>query len=112
MQPSDTSEIPAQQEIRKVKGKKIVEMMAFHRKLQETDPCTPLSVLKQMKPGDRDCFSYIDKVLIGTGQEPSKLKRYADMTPVGNMVGFFIQKLSPFDEGFFTVKQDELKLCR
>jgi hypothetical protein len=54
-----------------------------------------------MKPGDNDCHTLINKVLLGTNQPATKLTRYEDMNPVGNAIGFFIKKLSPFKETFF-----------
>ncbi|VEH30428.1 hypothetical protein [Legionella sainthelensi] len=95
--PADTGEKPDQQELRTVKGRKIIEMLALHNKLQETMPCTVGHVLKSMKPGDNDCQTFINKVLLGTNQPATTLSRYNDMNSVGSMIGFFIKNsvLSP-----------------
>lgn len=99
--PADPNEIPDRQELRTVKGIKLIEMLALYNKFQETIPCTLGQVVKRMKPGDNDCHTFINKILIGTNQTATTLRRYNDMNSVGTMVGFFIKKLSPFSEDFF-----------
>lgn len=100
-QPTDTSEVPAQSETRTVNGKKIVEMLAYHRKLQETNAPRASFVLTKMKPGDNDCLSYVNKVLIGTSQQGATIKRFANMGFIGNLLGIGIEILSPFKPDFF-----------
>ncbi len=100
-EPSDPLEIPVQKETRKVTGAKLVEMLAYHRKLQETNAASLPFVLSKMKPGDKDCFSYINKILIGTSQNATVLKRFVDMNSVGNYIGSWIENLSPFKPDFF-----------
>lgn len=100
-EPADTSEEPAQSETRTVSGKKLIEMLAYHRKLQETNAPTPENILKKMKPGDNDCFSYVNKVVIGTSQNGTTLKRFGNMDALGQFVGTAIEKLSPFKPDFF-----------
>jgi hypothetical protein len=108
-QPADTSETPDQQETRVVKGKKIIEMLAAYKKLQETSPCTYRYISTQMKPGDNDCHTLVNKVLIGTDQAAAGLSRFQGMNTVGSIIGFFINKLSPFEEDFFTTPESSLK---
>ncbi|WP_238584701.1 hypothetical protein [Legionella moravica] len=100
-EPADTSEEPAQSESRTVRGKKLIEMLAYHRKLQETNAPTPAYIISKMKAGDNDCFSYINKVLIGTSQNGTTLYRFADMDVMGQLVGVAIETLSPFKPNFF-----------
>lgn len=108
-QPADTSEPPDQQEKRTVKGKKIIEMLATYKKLQETNPCNYRYISTQTKPGDNDCHTLVNKVLIGTDQPAARLSRYQGMNNVGSMIGFFINKLSPFSEDFFNTPDSSLK---
>ncbi|WP_115708056.1 hypothetical protein [Legionella sainthelensi] len=70
--PADTGEQPDQQELRTLKRRKIIEMLALHNKLQETMPCTVTVdlVLKSMKPGDNDCQTFINNVLVGQTNQP------------------------------------------
>ncbi|HAT1846894.1 TPA: hypothetical protein I8Y81_000073 [Legionella pneumophila] len=100
-QPTDTKEIPAQSETRTVSGKKIVEMLAYHKKLQETNAPTASFILTKMKPGDNDCFSYVNKILIGTNQQGATIKRFANMGFIGSLLGMGIEALSPFKPDFF-----------
>lgn len=65
-EPSDISNPPTQTEKRTVSGKILIDMLAYHRKLQETHACNTAYILTKAKPGDTDCLSYVDKVLIGT----------------------------------------------
>ncbi len=100
-QPTDTKEAPAQSETRTVSGKKIVEMLAYHKKLQETNAPTASFILTKMKPGDNDCFSYVNKILIGTNQQGATIKRFANMGFIGSLLGMGIEALSPFKPDFF-----------
>ncbi|HAU1151136.1 TPA: hypothetical protein JBI12_04195 [Legionella pneumophila] len=102
-QPTDTKEIPAQSETRTVSGKKIVEMLAYHKKLQETNAPTASFILTKMKPGDNDCFSYVNKILIGTNQQGATIKRFANMGFIGSLLGMGIEALSPFKPDFFQI---------
>ena len=106
--PADTTEKPAQQELRTVKGSKIIEMLATYNKLQETTPCTLSYVALRLKPGDNDCHTLINKVLIGTNQPATTLTRYNDMNKIGSTIGFFITKLSPFKEDFYNTSEPTL----
>jgi hypothetical protein len=98
--PSDLSLPPSQSEMRCASGGTIIQMIALHELLQETHACTPSYVLKRMKPGDRDCYSYVNKILKGTNQDATTLKRFdGSENWVGrNIIGFFTQKLSPFKQ--------------
>lgn len=100
--PADPASIPEQNEQRSVTGEKIIEMLALHQKLKETNPCSISFILTKMKPGERDCFSYINTVLIGTSQKPTLLNRYENMNPVGQMIGFFVNKMSAFKPDIMT----------
>lgn len=99
--PADTTEPPAQSELRTVTGQKQIEMLALHRKYQETNPSTLAFSLGRLKFGDSDCFSYLNKILLGTSQKSVNVKRFANMTPVGNLVGSTIEYLSPIQPQFF-----------
>lgn len=95
--PSDFSISPLQSEKRHVSGKKMFEMIGFHLALQETDSFTLLFAATKLKPGETDCVSYINKLLTGTSQEPTRLSRYhATDKPAGHAVRFFIENLAVF----------------
>lgn len=93
----------SQNEKRQVSGEKIIEMIAMHRQLQQFHACTPSYILHKMKPGDNDCLNYINKILLGTDQECTKVKRFdGSENWVGrNIIGFFTEKLSPFSPTTF-----------
>ncbi|KTC81480.1 hypothetical protein [Legionella brunensis] len=97
-----------QYERRFVSGEKIVEMLAIHEQLKVTH-ATMKYILTKMKPGEKDCFSYVDKVLIGTSQQATSVKRFNGTENwIGrNVVGFFIQKLSPFRQDMLTENQQK-----
>lgn len=63
-----------------------------------------------MKAGENDCFRYIEKILLCTGQKTIELKRFDDSENwVGrNIVGFFVKKLSPFKQNIFEEEPDQL----
>jgi uncharacterized membrane protein len=103
-QSTDTKELPAQSETRTVSGKKIVEMLACHKKLQETNAPTASFILTKMKPGDNDCFSYVNKILIGTNQQGATIKRFANMGFIGSLLGIGIEAFSPFKPDFFQTR--------
>jgi len=104
---------PSQVEVRKVTGAKIIEMIAFHHFLQQSHACNSRDILTKMKPGDRDCFNYINLLLLGTNQAVTQLKRFDthDKFIGRNIVCFFITELGPFktDELDFTQKTLSLK---
>lgn len=68
----DQSEKP-----RKVSGQKLFEMLVLDRKLQDTHE-SGLKSLRIYDIGSDDCRTYVDKILIGTGQEPTKIGRFSD----------------------------------
>ncbi|WP_133128674.1 hypothetical protein [Legionella nagasakiensis] len=74
---------------RHVSGKKLFEMLTLDRILQETHPKNLEFTVKHYQLGDNDCLTYVNKILIGTGQAPTKIKRFNPQidTPVGRMIG-------------------------
>lgn len=97
----DARPFSQQPEWRRVSGRKLVEMMALHEQLLVTDVCNLGYILTKMKPGDdNDCLSHVNKILLGTNQEAAKCKRFDNSENwVGrNIIGFFIQRLSPFPQ--------------
>lgn len=112
MGPSDLERPVVQLERRTVTGKKVIEMLALHAQLQVTHVCTKEYILKKMKPGDNDCLSYVNKVLIGSNQKATVVKRL-DGTEnwVGrHIIGFFVQKLSPFSQDVLIKDTPELQI--
>lgn len=88
-------------DIRKnVSGSKLVEMLLFHEQLQMTHAATTNYLVTQMKQGEVDCLSYVNKILTGTSQNATNVKRFdGTENNVGKyVVGFFIQKLHPFSQ--------------
>ncbi|MBA2651299.1 MAG: hypothetical protein H0U73_03385 [Tatlockia sp.] len=94
---------PTQRDVRHVRGKKLVEMIALHEQLLITEPCPELPdlVFSKMKIGERDCLNYVNKILVGTNQKVTSCRRFdGSENWVGrNIIGFFVQKLSPFSQG-------------
>ncbi|AHE65916.1 hypothetical protein [Legionella oakridgensis] len=74
---------------RHVSGKKLFEMLTLDRILQETHPKNLEFTLKHYQLGDNDCLTYVNKILIGTGQTPTKIKRFTPEidTTTGQMIG-------------------------
>ncbi|WP_367606969.1 hypothetical protein [Legionella sp. W05-934-2] len=105
--PSDTSDPLDQCEARTVKGKVIVEMLALHNKLIKTHSGDLSFALHKMKPGEVDCVSYLNKILLGTHQKAAQISRFYDMNIVGRAIGFFSDYLSPFRESFLQKALDE-----
>lgn len=93
----------SQTEKRQVTGEKIVEMLALHAQLQVNHTCNLAYQLTKMKPGENDCFSYVNKILLGTNQKATELRRFDGRENwVGqNIIGFFTKKLSPFSQEVF-----------
>ncbi|KTD35871.1 hypothetical protein Lnau_0855 [Legionella nautarum] len=89
-----------QEDLRSVTGEKLVEMMALHQQLLVTQTCTYGYVFTKMKSGENDCLRYVEKILVGTGQETTTVKRFSGKENwIGrNIVGFFVEKLSPFSQ--------------
>ncbi|CEK10181.1 hypothetical protein [Legionella hackeliae] len=96
--PTDLTRSISQCEKRIVSGEKIVDMLALHEQLQITHTCTTEYIVCKMKPGEIDCLSYINKILIGTSQNATTVKRFDGKENwLGkNLIGFFVQNLSPF----------------
>lgn len=93
-----------------VKGETLVKMMALHKQLLMTHSFSIKRFITEVKPGERDCFSYVDKVLTGVGEEPTTVKRFdGSENWVGkNIVGFFIGFLSPFRSEPSSFAQDKI----
>ncbi|KTD51013.1 hypothetical protein [Legionella quateirensis] len=104
--PSDLSQVPTQLEHRTVSGSQIFDMLVLHEQLQETNPCDLTFTFTKAKPGDNDCFTYINKVLKGTNQAATELKRFTEQeTWVGkNIVGYSIMNLSLFSHKELTTE--------
>lgn len=96
---------------RKVKGQKLVDMLVLDHVLQETHAYSKHFLINKYDLGSNDCRSYIDKVLIGTHQPPTKIQRFnpaIDKKPgiyfVSRIIGFFSKtrenELKPFLEHF------------
>ncbi|MDI9817721.1 MULTISPECIES: hypothetical protein [unclassified Legionella] len=98
----------SQIEKRTVSGKRIVEMLAMHEQLQLTHACTMDYMIKKLKPGENDCFSYINKILVASSQRATSLKRFDGQENwVGrNVIGFFVQKLNPFKQDILLQQQE------
>jgi hypothetical protein len=97
--PSDYTKTPIQSELRKVSGKKILEMYGFHLSLQRTDSLTNKYLVTELKSGERDCKSYINKLLIGTSQEPTRIMRYHETdNTAGYAVRFFMEHLGAYPD--------------
>lgn len=63
---------------RVVTGQKLFDMLVLDRMLQETHESGINSALRIYALAYDDCRTYIDKILIGTGQDPTKIGRFSD----------------------------------
>ncbi|KTC99548.1 hypothetical protein Lery_0449 [Legionella erythra] len=96
---SNLKQSAAQCENRQVDGRQLLSMMALHEHLQATHACTKQFIATRMKPGETDCLSYVNLILTGTNQAPTRLKRLTDQDSLaGKMVGFFATCFSPFPQ--------------
>lgn len=70
---------------RTVTGQKLFEMIALDLQLQETHAATMQFIWTSFKPGDNDCFTYVNKILLGTEQQPTQVKRFPK--PIDTWIG-------------------------
>lgn len=63
---------------RQVTGQKLFEMLILDQRLQDTHQYNLSNALRIYSVGNDDCRTYIDKILIGTGQEPTKIGRFSE----------------------------------
>lgn len=61
---------------RVITGNKLFQMLILDRILQETYSYSLKGVFKDYDLGSNDCRTYVDKLLIGTGQPPTKMPRF------------------------------------
>lgn len=61
---------------RVVTGKKLFDMLVLNNILQETYEYTFKGILIDYDLGSNDCRTYVDKLLIGTNQAPTRLPRF------------------------------------
>lgn len=109
--PSDYTKTPIQSEVRTVSGNKILEMYGFHLSLQTTDSLTANYIITKLKSGERDCKSYVNKVLIGSSQEPTLNLRYHESDNLaGYAVRFFMDNLGAYPDNLQLSDETGLKL--
>lgn len=83
-----------QEERRIVTGEKLVEMLALDSMLQETHGSLR-DIIGIYTIGSDDCRTYVDKILMGTGQEPAQITRFTTkdkkiaQRAVGPLIAFF-----------------------
>ena len=87
----DQSEKP-----RNVTGQVLFEMLSLDRMLQDTHESNFTNGLRLYDIGSDDCRTYVDKILLGTGQDPTKIGRFNPQNDsiigrrvVGPLIGFF-----------------------
>lgn len=61
---------------RVVTGKKLFDMLLLDLMLQETYPYKFNDIVHDYDIGSNDCRTHVDKLLIGTGQCPTQIKRF------------------------------------
>ncbi|KTD21412.1 Uncharacterised protein [Legionella lansingensis] len=100
---ADFKRAVTQKDERCVSGETILNMLALHKQLQVTHACTTKYIVTKMKAGENDCFTYVNKILIGTSQKPSSVKRIDGKENwIGRNVGFFVQNLSALSPEVFS----------
>lgn len=81
---------------REVSGQVLFKMLSLDRMLQETHESNITNGLRIYDIGSDDCRTYVDKILLGTGQDPTKIGRFNPKNDsiigrkvVGPLIGFF-----------------------
>lgn len=81
---------------RLVSGRKLFDMLVLDRIMQETNKYTKLNFIRYFEMGSKDCQTYINKLLIGTGQAPTQIPRFnsiidkeAGTKVIGPLIRFF-----------------------
>lgn len=88
---------------RTVTGNKLYEMLVLHKILKETHSTSFVDAIKIYEIGSNDCRNYIDKILIGTGQEPSRIGRFSKNTD--KLPGYKLVR--PLVSFFSRIKENE-----
>lgn len=92
---------------REVNGEKFFEMLVLNRILQETHQFSLEFILGTYSVGSNDCLTYVNKILLGTGQPPTEMQRFnpevdkwTSTNLVAPIMGFFSKtrgdELKPF----------------
>lgn len=88
--------VDQQESTRTVSGQKLFEMIVLDRQLQKNHAMNLSFVFNSFRAGDNDCLTYVDKILLGTGQAPTAVKRFCQKTDtwtgthiVGKLFRFF-----------------------
>lgn len=92
---------------REVSGEKFFEMLVLNRILQETHQFSLGFILGTYSVGSNDCLTYINKILLGTGQPPTEMQRFnpevdkwTSTNLIAPIMGFFSKtrgdELTPF----------------
>lgn len=96
---------------REVSGEKFFDMLVLNRILQETHEFSLGFILGTYSVGSNDCLTYVNKILLGTGQPPTEMQRFnpevdkwTSTNVVGPIMGFFSKtrgdELKPFARHF------------
>ena len=92
---------------RTVPGEKFFDMLVLNRILQETHEFSLGFVLGTYEVGSNDCLTFVNKLLIGTGQPPTEMQRFnpevdkwTSTNLIAPIMGFFSRtngtELKPF----------------
>lgn len=93
--PLDSSRPILAKESRQASAEKIMDMLTVHRLLP---PFSMSYFFKKGKVGQVDCFTHINKILAATNQDLCKLSRFEGNKISRKLIGFFLEKLSPFPQ--------------
>ncbi|KGP62725.1 hypothetical protein EP47_13545 [Legionella norrlandica] len=86
---------------RVITGKKLFDMLVLDRMLQETYKYTLKGFFKDYEIGSNDCRTYVEKILIGTGQAPTQINRFnpkIDKWSATNIIGPIVRFFSKTKE--------------
>ena len=70
--------VDQQEEPRTVSGEVLFNMLALDCMLQDTHTRSGANAMRIYNIGSDDCRTYVDKILVGTGQEPTSIERFTD----------------------------------
>jgi len=73
---------------REVDGETFFKMMVLDRILNETHAFSVGFILKHYSVGSNDCLTYINKILVATGQAPSQISQFSKETETWRSTAF------------------------
>jgi hypothetical protein len=100
--PSDKAVDFSQKELRETTGEQLINMLVMHRTLYPLHELSLKNIYNftiRYKAGITDCHTYIDKVLLASGEPESHIERFTpNDTFIGRFIGSAIRFFSPLPQ--------------